>query len=175
MINIVNNSFVTRVRTSRFWERKFILFYIQEPIHVFRQFFLKMQLFTLYVLEFFQVASAIEWHKKPICAFFPTAVSPHFPLCVHDSPLNILMAYGTTQCLQELTTMPVSSYFFCSWESSLAAWDADSPHIFFFFDWKRRKRNVSWIVFNSFIIAYRFNFVINPLAKIFNFNIWLYY
>jgi hypothetical protein len=30
-------------------------------------------------------------------------------------------------------------------------------------------------VFNSFIIANRFNFVINPLAKIFHFNIWLYY
>jgi hypothetical protein len=39
-----------------------------------------MQIFTLYVLEFFQVASAIELHKKPICAFRPIAISPHSPL-----------------------------------------------------------------------------------------------
>ncbi len=70
LINIVNNSFVTRIRTTRFLEQKLILFYIQEPIDVFRQlFFLRMQLFTLYVLEFFQVASAIELHKKSIGLF----------------------------------------------------------------------------------------------------------
>jgi hypothetical protein len=39
-----------------------------------------MQIFTLYVLELFQVADAIELHKKPICAFCPTAISPHSPL-----------------------------------------------------------------------------------------------
>ncbi len=39
-----------------------------------------MRLFTLYVLEFFQVASAIELHIELICAFCPTAISPHSPL-----------------------------------------------------------------------------------------------
>ena len=81
MINVVNNSFVTRVRTTRFLEGIFILFYIQELFDVFRQFlFLKMRLFTLYVLEFFQVASAIELHIELICAFCHTAISPHSPL-----------------------------------------------------------------------------------------------
>jgi hypothetical protein len=37
---LVHNSFETRVRTKRFLERNFILFYIQEPIDVFQNFFL---------------------------------------------------------------------------------------------------------------------------------------
>jgi hypothetical protein len=44
--------------------------------------FFLMRLFTLNVLEFFLVASAIELHKKLICAFFPTAISPHSPLYI---------------------------------------------------------------------------------------------
>jgi hypothetical protein len=39
-----------------------------------------MRIFTLYVIEYFQVASAIEFCKKSICAFCPTASSPHSPL-----------------------------------------------------------------------------------------------
>lgn len=39
-----------------------------------------MRIFTIYVIEFFQVAGAIEFYKKSICAFCPTASSPHSPL-----------------------------------------------------------------------------------------------
>lgn len=39
-----------------------------------------MRIFTIYVIEFFQVAGAIEFYKKSICAFCPIAISPHSPL-----------------------------------------------------------------------------------------------
>jgi hypothetical protein len=39
MINIANNSFETRVLTTRFLKRKFILIRIQEQINVFTHFF----------------------------------------------------------------------------------------------------------------------------------------
>jgi hypothetical protein len=41
MINIANNSFETRVRTTRFLKRKFFKICIQEQIDVFTHFFFK--------------------------------------------------------------------------------------------------------------------------------------
>jgi hypothetical protein len=41
LINISNNSFVNRIRTTRFLDRKFLLFYIREWIEGIKQFFFK--------------------------------------------------------------------------------------------------------------------------------------
>jgi hypothetical protein len=64
-----------------------------------------MRLFTLYVLEFFQVASAIKLHKKSICAFCPTAISPTLPYVI--TFLYILF--------QESTTLGLVDRVFAGW------------------------------------------------------------
>ena len=78
MINTANNSFEYRVLTTRFLKKKFILICIQEQIDVFTH-FLKMRILTLYVLEFFQVASAIALKKKSTGEFSPQPFRPTLP------------------------------------------------------------------------------------------------
>ena len=80
MINIANNSFETRVLTTRFLKRKFILIRIQEQINVFTHFFFKRCGFLQFMsLNFFKLLVQLSFTKNQFVHFAPQPFRPTLP------------------------------------------------------------------------------------------------